>query len=262
MNCRRFLVLAFLVSLAGTGFGQTTQTISFNVAGVSRSFVAHVPSGISNPPLVFFVHGYGGSGSSFENDTKADKVADHEKFIAVYPSAISGSWAMNDTTDYPFLLAIIDTVDARYHIDRKRIYCSGFSQGGFISFGLGYKYPGIFAAIAPVSGHIPSFATSTAIKRTVPVFMTFGTNDVSSVATFMADLTTWLKWDTCPATHTTTRPYPSTNPKSVITRVTYACAGGTRVVYDSVVGGPHEWAMDTVTKVNTSEEVWAFLKQF
>ena len=31
---------------------------------------------------------------------------------------------------------------------------------------------------------------------------------------------------------------------------------------DSVVGGPHEWAMDTVTKVNTTEEVWAFLKQF
>jgi poly(3-hydroxybutyrate) depolymerase len=262
MNCRSFLVPIFVVLLAIAGFTQTTQTISFKVAGVTRSFVAHIPSGISKPALVFFVHGYGGSGSSFESDTKADKVADREKFIAVYPSAISGSWAMNDTTDYSFLLAIIDTVDARYHIDRNRVYCTGFSQGGFISFGLGYKYPNIFAAVAPVSGHIPSFATSKTIKRTVPMFLTFGTSDVSTVATFMADITTWLKFDTCPATKTVTRPYPSTNAKSVITRVTYSCANGTSVVYDSVVGGPHEWAMDTVTKVNTSEEVWAFFKKY
>jgi hypothetical protein len=169
---------------------------------------------------------------------------------------------MNDTTDYPFLLTIIDTIDARYHIERNKVYCAGFSQGGFISFGLGYKYPNIFAAVAPVSGHIPSFATSNTIKRAVPMFLTFGTNDVSSVASFMADITTWLKWDTCPATKTVTRPYPSTHPKSVITRVTYTCANGCKVIYDSVVTGQHEWAMDTVTKVNTSEEVWAFLKNY
>ena len=262
MKHRQFLIPVLVLAAVLAGYCQTTQTISFRVGSATRSFVAHVPSGISNPPLVFFVHGYGGSGSAFANDTKADKVADREKFIAVYPSAISGSWGMNDTTDYPFLLAIIDTVDARYHIDRNRVYCTGFSQGGFISYGLAYKYPNKFAAVAPVSGHIPSFATATTIRRTVPVFMTFGTNDVSNVASFMADLTKWLSWDSCPGTRTTTRPYPAARPKSVITRVTYTCAGKTVVVYDSVVGGPHEWAMDTVTKVNTSEEVWAFLKQF
>jgi hypothetical protein len=34
------------------------------------------------------------------------------------------------------------------------------------------------------------------------------------------------------------------------------------VIADSIQGGPHEWPMDTRTKVNNSEEVWAFFKPF
>ena len=264
MTPRTFLATAAAVFLLETaGFAQTTQTITFNVAGKTRSGVVHVPSGTSKPPVVFFVHGYGGSGAGFENDTKGDKVADREKFIAVYPSAVSGSWSMYDTADYPFLLALLDTVDARYKIDRNRVYCTGFSQGGFISFGVGYKHPEVFAAVAPVSGHIPSFSTSAPLKRPVPMFLTFGTNDVSNVASFMTDLNTWLKLDTCNlSSKKEVRPYPATRKNSVVARITYSCAQGSVVMVDSVVGGPHEWAMDTVNKVNTTEEVWAFLKQF
>jgi poly(3-hydroxybutyrate) depolymerase len=264
MTSRTLLAAAAAVLLLGTAsVAQTSQSITFNVAGKARSAVVHVPSGTSKPPVVFFIHGYGGSGAGFENDTKGDKVADREKFIAVYPSAVSGSWSMYDTADYPFLLALLDTVDARYKIDRNRVYCTGFSQGGFISFGVGYKHPEVFAAVAPVSGHIPSFSTAAPLKRPVPMFLTFGTNDVSNVASFMTDLNTWLKLDSCNlASKKEVRPYPATRKNSVVARITYACAQGSVVMVDSVVGGPHEWAMDTVAKVNTTEEVWAFLKQF
>jgi hypothetical protein len=170
---------------------------------------------------------------------------------------------MNGTSDYPFLLAIIDTVDARYHIDRNRVYCTGFSQGGFISFGAGILYSDIFAAVAPVSGHVPSCSKPNTLKRPVPVFFTFGTNDVSNVASFMSDRDICLKYDTCQGTTVkVTRPYPSTNSQSVISRTEYTCAQGTVVAYDSIIGGGHEWAMDTRTKVNTTEEVWKFLKQY
>lgn len=253
-----FLFLALPIAAVA----QTTQTVSYKVGGTSRSFVVHVPAGVEKPPVVFFVHGYGGSGAGFQNDTKADKVADREKFLAVYPSAVGGSWNMNDTSDYPFLLSIVDTLDARYKIDRKRVYCAGFSQGGFISFGLGYKHPETFAAVAPVSGHIPSFSTAAPLKRPVPMFLTFGTNDISDVASFMADVTTWLRLDGCPSTATRIRPYPTTRPRSAVARIVYSCAQGSEVMIDSVMGGGHEWAMDTVTKVNTTEEVWAFLKRF
>ena len=254
-----FLTLA----LAAAAVAQTTVTINFTAVGVSRNAVVHVPSGATNAPVVFFVHGYGGSGASFENDTKGDVVSDREKFIAVYPSAVSGSWSMYDTADYPFLRALLDTVDARYKIDRSRVYCAGFSQGGFISFGVGYKHPEIFAAVAPVSGHIPSFSTSTPLKRPVPLFLTFGTNDISDVASFMTDVDTWQKLDSCSAgSKQELRPYPATNKNSVVARITYSCAQGSELMIDSVVGGTHEWAMDTQTKVNTTEEVWAFFKRF
>ena len=251
------------LALAGVGHTQTTATLNFKVGNSNRNAVVHVPSGAAKAPVVFFVHGYGGSGAGFENDTKADKVADREKFIAVYPSAVGGSWNMNDESDYPFLLALLDTVDARYKIDRDRVYCTGFSQGGFISFGLGYKHPEVFAAVAPVSGHIPSFSTSAPLKRPVPLFLTFGTSDVSNVASFMTDISTWLKLDSCGSgKRTSQRPYPANRPGSIVSRTTYDCPHGGQVVYDSVIGGTHEWAMDTVKKVNTTEEVWAFLKKF
>ena len=264
MNRRSLsIALSVLLALAAAGSAQTTTTISFKVGTTTRSGVVHVPKGVAKPPVVFFVHGYGGSGSGFEGDTKGDAVADTAKFIAVYPSAISGSWSMYDTADYPFLLALLDTVDARYKIDRNRVYCTGFSQGGFISFGVGYKHPEIFAAVAPVSGHIPSFSTSAPLKRPVPLFLTFGTNDVSDVASFMTDVNTWFKLDTCVAgSKKEVRPYPSTHSSSVVARITYSCAQGSELMIDSVVGGPHEWAMDTVKKVNTTVEVWNFLKRF
>ncbi|HXP89996.1 MAG TPA: alpha/beta fold hydrolase [Fibrobacteria bacterium] len=258
-----FVAALVASALASAAQAQTTVTLNFGVNGTTRNAVVHVPSGVNKPPVVYFVHGYGGTGASFESDTKGDAVADTAKFIAVYPSAIGGSWSMYDTTDYPFLLALLDTVDARYKIDRNRVYCAGFSQGGFISFGVGYKHPGTFAAVAPVSGHIPSFSTAAPLKRPVPLFLTFGTNDVSDVASFMTDVNTWMGLDTCVASSKKeVRPYPASNKNSVVARITYSCAQGSELMIDSVVGGPHEWAMDVTTKVNTTVEVWNFFKGY
>lgn len=262
---RKIFAYTILIALvtARSGFSQTTLTLNFTNSGTARNAVVYVPAGVSKPPVVYFVHGYGGNGAGFANDTKGNTVADREKFIAVYPSAVGGSWNMQDTSDYPFLEALLDTVDRRFKVNRDRVYCSGFSQGGFISNGVGYKHPEIFAAVAPVSGHIPSFSTAAPLKRPVPIFTTFGTNDISDVASFMTDINTWLKLNGCDmASRKSQRPYPATNKKSQVARTTYTCSQGSEVVYDSVITGQHEWAMDTVNKVNTTEEVWAFFKRF
>jgi poly(3-hydroxybutyrate) depolymerase len=263
MNLHRLLagIIFSLVLTSATARSQATETMRITVGTTNRSAVVHVPSGTNHPPVVFFIHGYGGSGEEFEDYTQADKVADREKFIAIYPSALGGSWSLDDTTSYPFLLQLLDTVDARYEIDRSRVYCTGFSQGGFISFWLGYTHPEVFAAVAPVSGHNPTVPSP--LARPVPMFLTFGTADVDDVASFMADVETWLKLDSCvPSSRREERPYPTSNPNSAVVRISYDCAQASQVVIDSVIGGTHEWALDTVTKVNTSEEVWAFLKQF
>jgi polyhydroxybutyrate depolymerase len=255
LYCFLITALAFLPSADGFA-----QTISFQVAGVSRNCAIHVPSGISKPAIVFFLHGAGGSGAGFEKETRADIVADREKFIAAYPSGISGNWDYSEgSKDFAFMLALIDTVDARYHIDRSRIYVAGFSMGGGMTLALGCKYADVFAAIAPVS----AAGSACTPQRAIPVFLTFGTKDMSPTSTYMASVNRWAKIDSCPAAPTVTRPYPSSNPQSVVTRLTYGPGkNGVFVIADSILGGPHEWPMNTATKVNNSEEVWAFFKQF
>lgn len=248
-----FSVAVLIVSLASTGFGQKNETHIFTAGGKTHSCIWHVPSGIDKPPVVFFIHGAFGSGENFQKETKADAVADKEKFIAVYPSATSngatGTWAdMSGVSDYPFYLAVLDTLNAKYKIDRDKVYMTGFSQGGFISFVAGCSYSNIFAAIAPVSGHAGS---NCSIKRPVPVYLTFGATE-DKVA-FIKDLTIWQKLDSCPSSPTITRPTTG------VTRVTYGpCAQGTYVIMDSISGQGHQWP----NKQNQADEVWKFFKQF
>lgn len=47
---------------------------------------------------------------------------------------------------------MVRTAATDFRVDRKRIYLSGLSMGGFGSFAIAAKYPGRFAAIAPICG--------------------------------------------------------------------------------------------------------------
>ncbi len=261
MRRHGFLSVAFIVSLAVSGFAQTNVTLSLKVSGATRSCVVHLPSSAEKLPLVFFIHGANGSGAAFRSETKGDVTADREKFIAAYPSASSdggpGIWDdMQGTGNFPFFQAVIDSLDAKYKIDRSRIYMTGFSQGGFISYAAACFYSDVFAAVAPVSGHT---MTPCAIKRPVPVFMTFGGNE--GAASFLKDLDGWLKLNTCTSTSTIARPYPASNANSKVSRVSYAsCAQGTSVLMDSISGQGHQWP--GMNSLNQADEVWAFFKPY
>jgi poly(3-hydroxybutyrate) depolymerase len=260
MNRHTLLVAVFILLLAETGL---TQKLDFKVAGVMRSSIVHVPTGsLVNPPLVFILHGMGGNGAGMQGDTQMDKVADREKFIVAYPSAIGGTWDYASTkNDYTFLLAIIDTLDSKYHIDRSKVYVAGFSQGGGMTVYIGFQYPDIFAAIAPVSS---TGSGATPPKRPIPIFLTYGTGPGEvTFFDFKSAFKTWLQYYNCSSTPIITRPYPSSNPKSTVTRLEFGpCDQNAIIVVDSISGGSHEWPMDVSTKVNNSEEVWAFFKKF
>jgi hypothetical protein len=70
-------------------------------------------------------------------------------------------------------------------------------------------------------------------------------------------------FDGCPKTPAITRPYPAGNASSTVTQLRFGpCKDGIEVWADSVQGGPHEWPIDTRTKMNGSEEVWGFFKKW
>lgn len=255
------IISAIIAVVAGTGMAQTTPTLTFQVDGTSRSCVVHVPDGIEKPAVVFFLHGAGGNGPGFANDTKGNTTADREKFIAVYPSGVGGNWDYNSdgSNDFKFMFALIDTLDARYQVDRDRLYVAGFSMGGGMCFALGCRYSEVFAAIAPVS----AAGSACTPDRKIPVLLTFGTKDMYPPANYMTSLERWAAFDGCTADPEITSPYPADNSQSVVTRISYGpCDEGTYVVADSVHNGGHGWPTDARTSVNQADEVWAFCSQF
>lgn len=244
-----------------TGLGQAqSQTLQFK--GTARNYVLHAPTGLGeNPPLVFVIHGYNMSGQQEVTLTRMNAVADREKFVVVYPDAINKSWDLSGTTDFEFILALIDEMESKQNIDRKRVYASGFSQGGFFSFQLGCRYADVFAAIAPVSGLLNTPQCSP--SRPVPAHFTYGTNEGFDVNTFVESGERWVELNGCDGEPTVARPYPASNANSVVTRTTYTgCDEDAEVVIQIVEGGTHEWPMNTATKVNNSEEIWSFFKKF
>lgn len=246
---------------AGAFHPASAQDQNMNFNGVSRHYILHAPAGIEKPPVVFILHGSAMSGKQMQDITKMDAVADREKFLVVYPDGVNNSFKTSGPTDFEFFLAILDTLDAKYRIDRNRVYAAGFSQGGVMSYHIACRYADKFAAVAPVSGRIQETCTP---KRPIPLLAIFGTKDVLSPDAFMKDMASIADFNGCPKTPAVTaRPYPADNANSTVTHMEFGpCKEGVAVWADSVRGGPHEWPMDTRTKMNASEEVWGFFKKW
>ena len=83
-----------------------------------------------NPPLVISLHGMNQDANYQKGQANWEAVADTAKFVVVYPNGINKAWDISGDTDIKFLETIIDTMYNRYHINRNRVYLSGFSMGG------------------------------------------------------------------------------------------------------------------------------------
>lgn len=131
-------------------------------------------------PLIYFFHGAG------ENGDNLDRIKVHgppmlvEKdpdfpFIVLSPLM---SHTMVNVPWTPFLethLALLEDVEANYRVDASRVYLTGLSQGGFVTWYMAAAYPATFAAIAPIAG---GGNRSTACALTgVPVWAFHGSAD-------------------------------------------------------------------------------------
>lgn len=128
---------------------QITRTAEFD-------YLLHLPEGYQKTgrpwPLLLFLHGAG------ERGTNVDRVAVHgpPKLIAAGAKlpfiVVSPQCPANETWRDEDLLALLDTLIAKHHVDTNRIYLTGLSMGGYGSWSLGSKFPERFAAIAPICG--------------------------------------------------------------------------------------------------------------
>lgn len=157
--------LTFLTAHARDG---TTESHTILVKGMERSYLIHLPTGYSKQdmlPLVIALHGGGGNPEQFAKDTGFTQKADKEDFIVVYPRGTGllptwdgihccGEAFNNKIDDVGFIRALINELISTRHVDPKRVYITGHSNGGFMTYRLGAELSDKIAAISVSAGTI------------------------------------------------------------------------------------------------------------
>jgi poly(3-hydroxybutyrate) depolymerase len=179
-----------------------------------REWFVYVPRSldITKPaPLVFTFHGAGGSGDEMADRSGWSAVAEEKGFILVCPtgSHITDVRKVSDMTTSELFRAMWNTDNAatatrpndllfvrylynwmkqNYRIDESRVYASGQSSGGMMTWACAMYLSDIFAAAAPVSANgtlaaIPADAGNTP----VPIIAFIGELDGSFRGGFGSD---------------------------------------------------------------------------
>jgi len=134
------------------------KKFSMAYAGVERTGELFVPALDPKQPvsLLIGLHGMGSNGAAFQQGG-FDGYAQRRNFVNVYPDAINGAWEVEaglkgQHDDIGFLRRLIAEVSKQYGVDPERIYVTGHSNGGFMSYRVANELSDIVTAIAPVAG--------------------------------------------------------------------------------------------------------------
>jgi len=280
-----------------------TRRISVSSGGYVREAALHVPPGYdpaSPPPLVVGLHGAGGNGEQFLRGGGWADASDRFGFLFVAPDGLPArpGGAPNFLTnprlwnsgqlkpgsprtaidDVAFVSALLADLKRRTPYDPKRVFVTGHSNGGGMTFLLAGKLADRIAAIATVAGLVAD--PDPKPSRPVPTLYVLGTKDP---LTPLAGGESHLPWG-----KRTTRPVPeylATWAKAIgcaPAPVTVSDAGGVKTVeYRPAGDGPrlkvlyleghgHSWpgshdprlvneAMGPVTAtIDATATIWAY----
>jgi polyhydroxybutyrate depolymerase len=266
-------VLVFIVLLTAVKF-LSAQEYSFMYDGLERTYRLYVPSTIAHRsavPLVVNMHGAGSNAFEQEYYSEFDQVADTAGFIVVYPNGLNGLWNVyqgGSPNDVGFISALIDTLSANYNVDQHRIYATGMSMGGFMSYKLACHLSDKIAAIASVAGLLsdPQCAPS----RAFPVCQFHGTADSTVLYDFVPiTINFWTGLNECTDSTVVNLPDIDTTDQSTVTLTTYKpCNENTEVLLYTINGGGHSWPgasyiIDVTNQdIHANVEIWKFFSRF
>jgi predicted peptidase len=161
-----FLFIYGMAQAQDTHF-KTSSTYSYYLESFGKSTAGR--------PVIIFLHG------SFERGSDLNLVLAHGPlknkdfvrnlpFVIVAPQCNRGDWWSADT-----LVKFINEVVAATNVDKKAIFITGLSMGGFATWDLAIKYPEMFAAAVPICGGGDSLNVCNA--RRLPIWAFHGAKD-------------------------------------------------------------------------------------
>ena len=284
------------VILLFTGFvfsSSAQQTINASIThdGIERDYILYVPEiydGSTAVPLVLNFHGFGSSASQqmFYGDFR--DIADTEGFLLVHPEGTTlignqfwnvGFPGLSSTIDdVGFTEALIDELATLYTIDLDRVYATGMSNGGSMSFLLACQLSEKIAAVASVTGSMTqdTFDDCNAQLPT-PVLQIHGTED--DVVSYNENnlslpipnvISYWVDHNNCETTPTTTTlPDVDVSDGSTIEYSVYEDGdNGITTEHMKVIGGGHTWpgsilnSAGTNQDIDASMEIWLFFSRY
>lgn len=177
------------IKTLSTGAQISHNKIQFN--GKAREYGIYIPSGSENIrlPLVIFLHGAAGVVWPEMIDSYFCKLAEREKFIFLQPQGVLTTGLSNNIThwdahntqpwnDVAFITSIMDSLEKQGLIDLNRIYVSGMSNGGYMTYTVAEKLQDRIAAIAPISGLMDNAVfASYDMRKPMPLCYMHGTAD-------------------------------------------------------------------------------------
>ncbi len=290
--------------------GKTSNTSSDVKGGsiihgdLERTYCYYLPSGYDRNkslPLVIALHGGGGTGRGMAKGG-FNGIAEREKFIIVYPDGIEKHW--NDSRglsqykaqkenidDTGFISSLIDYFIKEFNADKNRVYVTGISNGGLMSYRLAFELPEKIAAFAPVIACLQEeLFVNYSPKEPVAILIINGTEDplmpfkggdihfykkkLGRVISTEETVKFWVKVNHCsqkPETTWLEDKNPSDGMK--VKKDVYSVGDkGTEVILYTIEGGGHTWpgasqylpekiVGKTCRDINGCEIIWEFFKK-
>lgn len=271
---------------------------AFEFGGLTRNVAIIAPTNprpARNTPAVFVLHYNLGAAPPMANLTEVGELARDHGVYVILPEALDLTWAHvpggTDTTDDSgYLNALIDAYVPKLGLDAKRIYMTGYSQGGNMSLRFACEHPEKVAAIAPVAATMRN-ALARECTTTVPTPVVYfnGTDDKQvpygpGIPALIRDLTLvgsmgaqdagkfWAEKNGCTGNATRTDlPVPIKDGTELYVDNYENCPPGTGVTQYTIVNGGHTWpgALDfvpvagiTSQNLRANQAMWQFFERF
>lgn len=282
--------------------------------GLERTYRVYVPVSLDRSrraALVIVLHGGGGTGDGMQKLTRGgfNRLADRDGFVVVYPDGLDRHWNdgrgvtsyrahRENVDDVGFLGALVDHLARSVPIDRARVYATGISNGGLMSFRLAREAATLVTAVAPVAISMSEqIAQMRQPVRSVPVVMIPGVDDplvpygggaigfaaarnqgradVGRVLSIADTTRYWVEHNQCArAPSITMEPDRDPEDGTRVRREVYGpCRDGTEVALYAVEGGGHTWPGGlqylpariigrTSRDIDANEVIWSFFRRF
>lgn len=239
--------------------------------------------------VLFNLHGYGSDAIEQMNYTNFNNLANTKEnnFILIYPQGAplntaltsssshwnSGGWTIGSTVDdVDFIDTIIALVSQKYDLNQNRIYSTGMSNGGFMSYHLACNLSSKIAAVASVTGSMssetyescnPDHPTSILqVHGSIDVTVPFQGNSALGMRSVNDVMDYWKLYNAC-----------DVDPTSIIIDYfdieiavqhdTYSnCLNDVHVELYKIEGMGHTWPYKGRYGISATEIIWEFINTY